>query len=267
MVPLKDRSPTALYCRLAVHTFLGRYPSIFYPLYGMRSRMRKNLVSANTEIVIEGFPRSANTYAVTAFERAQTKQVIIGHHVHAPAPVIRAIQWGIPTLVLIRQPAEAVASLAVYMPHIPIAQALRAYTSFYKTVFPMRAGFVTATFEMVTARFREVVLRINERFDKDFGVPRLGSDEEENVFQVIDRKNQHANHGLNCRTSRPSAQREQSRLQALRLIEQPRYQRQLAAAQDIYQIFTSHTDCLSHEIDKSALQDPRSEGQAALCES
>src|SRR5207247_8264431 len=48
------------------------------------------VATAETEICIEGFPRSGNTFAVIAFQQAQTRTVSIAHHVHAPGSVIGA---------------------------------------------------------------------------------------------------------------------------------------------------------------------------------
>jgi hypothetical protein len=58
-------------------------------------------VSRTTQLVIEGYPRLGNTFAVVAFLQAQKEDVRIAHHLHAPAQVIRAARWRIPTIVLI----------------------------------------------------------------------------------------------------------------------------------------------------------------------
>src|SRR5215210_2906944 len=75
--------------------YVGRHPFLFYNFYRLKPSYRDLLVARRTQIVIEGFPRSGNTFAVVAFEQAQRESVRVAHHLHMPAQVIRAAQWSI----------------------------------------------------------------------------------------------------------------------------------------------------------------------------
>lgn len=90
----------------------------------------------NTELVIEGFPRSGNTFAGAAFTVVQGRPVTLGRHMHRPAQVIAAARRGLPTLVFIRRPSDAVLSLVIRHPHISIAKALNDYIRFYTAIMP-----------------------------------------------------------------------------------------------------------------------------------
>ncbi len=122
----------------------------------------------DTEIVIEGFPRSGNTFAVAAFRRAQQRPVHLAHHLHAPGHVIVALRRGVPTLVVIRHPDEAVPEFSVSKPNLSVRAILRGYIRFYEPLLPHRWGFVTASFEDVLSDFTSVIRRINERFGTAF---------------------------------------------------------------------------------------------------
>ena len=50
-------------------------PRSFFSLYSARRRYRGLLVDENTQLVVEGFPRSGNTFAVFAFRYAQQNDV------------------------------------------------------------------------------------------------------------------------------------------------------------------------------------------------
>lgn len=79
--------------RRRVRKIIGKYPTIFYSTYGiLNRRINRMSVKPNTELVIIGFPRSANTYSVLAFECMQSAKVNIAHHVHVPAQVLRGIK-------------------------------------------------------------------------------------------------------------------------------------------------------------------------------
>ena len=77
-----------------LRNFLGKSPFLFYLIYSVYPVKNKNLdllTNLNTQLVIEGFPRSANTFAVITFWHLQPKKVIVAHHQHVPAQIIRAV--------------------------------------------------------------------------------------------------------------------------------------------------------------------------------
>ncbi len=168
--------------RFALRSFMASQPGVYFCIQRFRPSRKNLLVSKDTEVVIEGYPRSANTYAVAAFLLAQGRPVKIAHHLHVPAQVIRGVQWGIPTIVLIREPEEAVLSLLVREPKIGAMRALKDYINFYRSIASYRAGFVVAPFEEVVSDFGQVIVRINKRFGTSF-VP--FSHTEENVRKVF----------------------------------------------------------------------------------
>ena len=156
---------------------LGCIPAVYLPLARLEHRMRTRVgepdlypppVGRRTDAVIEGFPRSANSFAVTAFRLAQDAPLQIAHHRHAAAQVIAGVRLGIPTLVLIRPPEEAVLSLAVVRPAASLEQALRSYASFYSACRPYAHGFVTAPFAEVTRDFGAVIEALNRRCGSAF---------------------------------------------------------------------------------------------------
>ena len=147
---------------------IDTHPTVYLTLCRIRPKTRQITVSKDTEIVIEGFSRSANTFAVAAFTFAQGRPVKIARHLHAPAQVIEAVRRGIPCIVLIRKPRDAVLSLLVREPHISAEQALKDYIRFYRTVVPYRDKFVVGRFEEVTTDFGEVIRRVNARFGTNF---------------------------------------------------------------------------------------------------
>lgn len=79
----------------------GRYPYLFYALHRLARKNSAQAVGPGTQLVVEGFPRSANTFAVLAFQHAQREKVRIAYNLHVPAQVIRASRWHILALVLI----------------------------------------------------------------------------------------------------------------------------------------------------------------------
>jgi hypothetical protein len=166
--------------RYRAKQFIGRHPWLYQAVFQNRWGYEDLLVNENTDICIEGFPRSANSFAVAAFRHAQDEPVGIAHHNHVPAPVLTAVQNGLPTLVLIRDPVEAVISNrglqlqigAVEdkpMPmHVTFEMHLQGWLSFYRTVERVKDRVVIAPFEDVIDDFGLIIERVNSRFGTEF---------------------------------------------------------------------------------------------------
>jgi len=230
---------TAMNLKFAARNFFGRYPVVFFPLYGIRRKNSVQSVRQNTQLVIEGFPRLANTWTMLAFEYVQPTPVKIAHHLHVPAQVIKAIKLQIPSLVLIRKPRDAVASLLVRSPEISALLALRAYVSFYKKLIHYRVGYVVGTFEDVTRRLDKVIAAVNTRFRTEFVPPILTNRDVKIVFEQIDEANRRADLGLETHMARPSSVRDAAKHFALSRIEAPKHHYILEDAEVVYREFVS----------------------------
>ncbi len=133
-----------------------------------RRRHGEAVVSEATELVIDGFTRSASTFAVVAFQLAQPRPVRVGHHLHAPGQIIRAVRLGVPVLLTVRPPEETVLSLVVREPYVTIPQGLHAYARFHERLLALRDAMVVADFPEVTAHLDRSIARINARFGTEF---------------------------------------------------------------------------------------------------
>ena len=143
------------------------------------------LIGRHKALCIDGFPRSATTFAVAAFQLAQPRPIQVAHHSHAPAQLIAAARWRIPSLVTIRAPEQSVLSTAVYFPYLTVATALRSYIEFYEAIRPYREAFVVGEFSDITSRLDQVIRRVNARFGCDFAEYRNGPENDDIVFSVI----------------------------------------------------------------------------------
>ena len=147
---------------------IRRSPFWFFLIYKLFRKHRHLILNENTEIVIEGYPRSANTFAVVAFEYAQRRKVNIAHHLHSPAQIIRGVNKGMPVCLLIRDPKASIKSLCVRNPFFPVSMALESYIGFYETVMPYLHGCYIAKFDDVISDFGKVIQGINKKFGKNF---------------------------------------------------------------------------------------------------
>jgi len=154
--------------RHRVRTQIFEHPALYLPFARHKYRGHSpEVISSQTELVIDGYFRSANTFAVWAFQLSQDEPVRLAHHLHAPAQLITAARRGIPVLLLLRDPEGAILSELLY-DNVALADALVAYSRFYSCLLPHLDSFVVAEFEQVTHDFGRVIRRLNEHFGTSF---------------------------------------------------------------------------------------------------
>lgn len=134
----------------------------------LRSQLRHGLVTSQTELILEGYPRSANAYAEWAFRYANGADVRMAVRLHSPRAARFGAEHSIPTIVLIRPPRDAVASWLQYKPGLKAERAFRRYALYYEQVYPLRNEIVVAEFDEVVADFGAVIRRCNDRFGTSF---------------------------------------------------------------------------------------------------
>jgi hypothetical protein len=126
-------------------------------------------IDDRTELVVDGYPRSGNTFVVAAIHMAQEPgDLRIAHHTHMPAQLLRAVRLGLPAVALIRDPEESVLSLVVRKTQLTAGSALRGWVRFYRPVVPVRDRIVVASFEEAVADVGAIVRRVNDRFGTTF---------------------------------------------------------------------------------------------------
>ena len=148
--------------RWTLRSRLAEHPRLYLPI--ARRKYPDAVLSADTELLIEGFTRSAVTFATIAFQLAQPEPVRVAHTLHAAGHVMAAARRGIPSLVIIREPEETVLSAVVREPYVGLERALAAYTRFYAKLQALRGSIVVARFDTVVHDFGSVIRAVNQRF-------------------------------------------------------------------------------------------------------
>jgi hypothetical protein len=222
----------------------GRYPAMALPVLRFQASRDRymRVVGQNTRIVIDGFPRSANTFAVIAFRMAQPQAVEIAHHVHLPAQILAGVKASLPTMLLIREPEEVVTSLVLRFPHISVAKALRRYVRFYQLLTPHRGAIVVADFRDVVSDYGSVIRRVNQRFDTRFVEFRHTPDSVAECLTLIedwDRGRFGSGEVFDRRAARPSPARESMKSELRPLYRSDGLAGVRREAEQLHELFTS----------------------------
>jgi hypothetical protein len=201
----------------------------------------KNLrVQKDTVCCIEGYPRCANTFAVVAFESAQTTKVKLAHHSHLAGQVLLAARRNLPILLLIRQPQDAIASLMMLDPNVTSMMLLKDYARFYSALIPIIDNLQVADFDQVTGDFGRVIKRLNEKYHTSFTPFQHTPEHVERCMKKIE--------DIDCRCGgrkfvlesqvpRPSDHRKHLANKFKMVIKQKKNQKALSRCEELYRVF------------------------------
>lgn len=225
-------------------TVIGTLPPLFFPIVRYRRRnrpdphwLKPDLTAPDTDIVIEGFPRSGNTFAVVAFQISQPQRLKVAHHHHAPAQVLRAVQLGLPALVLLRDAPAAVVSLHLRQPELSLARLLRGYIRFHRPLLPHVSSLSIATFDEVISDFGGVVDRLNQQAQTRFTRFDHTSDNVAQCFTIIEERNSSLSGGTVAAhaVARPTATRDGDKARVRDLLGAPGLAPLLDTARSLHQ--------------------------------
>jgi hypothetical protein len=227
--------------RLHLRRPVSRLPYVWDGAMYARPDKRSTLARRDTALVIEGFPRSGNTFSVAAFQIANGRQLHLGRHLHGAPHLLRAQRLGTPAIALVRPPAEAVASYLIRREGLRAEDALVEYVDFYRTAWSARDAFVVGLFDEVTRDFGAVLDRVNERFGTSFVRYEATPENEAAAFELVEEMNR-----LECRgevveshVGRPSAERDHRKVKVAASLRRPRAARLLERAQDLYRQYAA----------------------------
>lgn len=143
----------------------------------------RTVVDASTDIVVEGYPSAANSLVRQVLLHTQPG-LRMASHLHSPAHVVRAVELGVPTLILLRPPVESVASLMARYPErrLDPVRELDRYQRFYSTVLARTDRVAVARFEDTVSSLSAVIEEVNKRFGTSFAA---FADDDADLFERV----------------------------------------------------------------------------------
>jgi len=130
----------------------------------------------DADLCIDGFPRSANSFAVNLVQTACPDLNII-HHVHSPVIIKKSIRDEIPIFVLVRNPEDAVTSEYIRAEYSRernqnIEWLIKRYVKYYEIVGAYIDDVFVVSFETVTqtpvAYLKNVFSKLDLNIERDY---------------------------------------------------------------------------------------------------
>lgn len=222
-----------------IRSFLVRRPTLYYLSYFIRHRFfHDNIVTKDTQLVVEAPPRSANTFCVHGLQFVNNDKLVIAHHLHRPVQTIYGVKNNIPCVVIIRNPIDCCISMAIYFSYSNLKSSLERYIDFYTPLLPYKERILFVSFEDTTKNLPIVIKKINEYHNMDLlnfsdsipFIPGLIFKRIDDFYKKID-----GNIKLE-RVSRPSKERDQIKFKFKKELKSDNFEFKelLKKAEDIY---------------------------------
>ncbi len=133
-----------------------------------RLRYPKRAVNERTHITIDGFQRSANTYAYYYFKELN-KESKIAHHSHSFRQIIYSVEKNIPTILLIREPSDVILSSYLYhFEKVDIKLLAESWINYYEKIINYKSNLVVSHFDQTTSNFSRIISGTNSKFKTNF---------------------------------------------------------------------------------------------------
>jgi len=213
-----------------------RWRYVFPLVHYVKRKKSGQFCTSSTDLCVEGFMSSANTFLFNALYCVRP-DLDIARHKHVVANLKRASDHGVPTVILFRDPDDCIPSAASrFRPSL--AEAVQRYLYFYQYVVDeMKSDILLVSFEEVTQEVEATIRRIGSFAAFDVNEDRLEGVEERAKERIRRRTKQREN--TTERISLPREERE-NRKNEIReeLIQHPKYEE----VRDVYcQVQDLHT--------------------------
>lgn len=138
-----------------VRNFIRGNTLIYSLLWFLQMKKKIFFVNSKTDLCVEGFPRSANSF-LTQLLRLLCPHLKVGHHTHSIVNLKLGIKNKIPVFIIIRNPIDAITSQIIRMNELKsnnrfknITYAISDYKQFYEFVLKNNNHLVIINFDEV----------------------------------------------------------------------------------------------------------------------
>lgn len=163
--------------KFLIKSILEKFPSLYLCIQRLRyngKRYETKIAKKYFDLIIDGFPRSANSYSTRLFQHLEPR-FLIGNHLHSHAHIKYGLINNIPTIVLIRNPFDAIISLVAlkiinvyngnkkeFLQENSLKFTVKSYINFYRPLVKIKNKLVLLKFDDITKNPSKAIKKINK---------------------------------------------------------------------------------------------------------
>jgi hypothetical protein len=242
--PNAGRSAFSRRLRRRLRLAISTRPTL-YSIYARAEKLRFQ-ITPETTVVVDSYPRSANSFFEAAFTRAHGGRERVAHHSHAAAQVLAGVRLGLPCVVLLREPEAAIASFfEMNGGDYPIDLCTLEYAVFYETLTSVANCIVVVETDELENQFYNLMVLLKDDWGLNLEPYHIDTDVRGELMTAVDETGQTRN-GFSAEKysdKRPVAERAQraALLATIRAaISEPKNARLLARAHRAHESIRSH---------------------------
>jgi len=230
---------------IAIPRYFRLFVSTRAKLYAVYARVRKLpfRLTKETQVVVDSYPRSANSFFEAAFTKAHEGRIEVAHHSHAAAQVLSGAARGLPCIILLREPEAAIASLyEMHGGQYPIWLCTQEYVTFYSALVPALDKLMIITTETLETRFYRLMITLRDRWDLPVKPYEIDAAMRSELYKMVDKTGKARNAGASERyserlNSEEKAQRRADLHAIRRMVIDPDNALSLGKARELYERF------------------------------
>jgi hypothetical protein len=182
---LETQKTNLMYYRLrrTLRLFSWRHDTIYTAIDFLKRRRIHD--SSKYDLLVEGYPRSANSSTAAAIRIANPNLRILSHQ-HTVKSVLDAIKAKKPVCLLIRNPNEAVASWIVHS-NSNSFDALVLYIDYYSTLLAVADRLCVVEFSKTVKSPNTTLRKLNNKYSLNLIVPTAESEFLEAINKEVER--------------------------------------------------------------------------------
>lgn len=228
--------------------YLRLYVSARPKLYAAYARLGglQFQLTETTQVLVDSYPRSANSFFEAAFTRAHGGRLEVAHHSHAAGQVLMGVKRGLPAIVLLREPRGAIASFyEMNDGDYPIELCTREYVVFYTALRSVIDRLVVVETATLENRFFALMTLLRDRYGLNVEpyeiTPRVRAELMRDVDETGRRRNGFSAERYSDSLSLEEKKARRDRLdRIITMIEAPANAGLLARAEALFEEFRTH---------------------------
>lgn len=130
-----------------------------------KSFQMRSPVTKSTDIVVEGFPRSSNTFLTVALTKLLGEGVSIANHYHSSAQFSLGYKLKKPMVLVVREPLNCLVSNLLYYPNRSREEIVDDYILFHENIKQYLPDIFVVDFNDVTTNPLALIAKISDEFD------------------------------------------------------------------------------------------------------